>query len=529
MRDGRLRHVSDAADLQWEHDVLDLTALPEPRTEVKGAAGKNDKAKPAAARAAEAPVPSRTQVRQTILQPAAPLSQDVVEVEDLWQETLAEEAHDIALLCRAAVPDWEQDIEWGSDDGVSLVEAVPGHAGSRARQDAAAAQAAAPIEWEDDSDGSERTEAPQSGKGARPPQVQRPNGPTPAVQRPNGPTPAERYGWDNARRRVYGTAHAADWRPAHGAPKAEVEGEGSGAEQHSDSTDATVDAPVADGAPARAPAAASRSLTFLADETASSHKAKQRLLDEGLWTPGVSGSAAMPCYLKLPHSKPPEEGAEDAGGGERPSMSSAPEVQDVLRAAQKVDDSGLAPSFDSPEGKLAEGGLTAGARVSRLARCGLVVLNANDKSMVFEELPNVPEADKCAVEAASAKMVPPPPLPKDAEASRLAAAHEDKVAKEFAVFNVSNDAKYRKTRVGRLADIAVRTGLLHAPIATNLSQLPLPNALTWEELLQPHHPHYAWWIHRRKCAPLVLRPKLRQQTGSAECIAVAVADSESGS
>lgn len=62
-------------------------------------------------------------------------------------------------------------------------------------------------------------------------------------------------------------------------------------------------------------------------------------------------------------------------------------------------------------------------------------------------------------------------------------------------------AGYVKHRVGRLASVSVKSGFLHAPIATNLSQLPLPNALAHETLLRPHHPMHAWTLAPSECAP----------------------------
>lgn len=492
-RDGRLQQISDSVELQWEHDVLDIAALPEQPADVKTAGGRKDQSKTPSASAAQALTPSQLQVRQTVLQ-AAPLSKDVVEVEELWQEALAEEAEDVALFCRVAVPDWEKAIKWGSDDGRSQFGAAhQGDAALPAEQDPEG-KSATPFEWDSDSDTSEGTQALKLGK-----EVLAASG----GQRSTGRTPAERYGWDNACEQRGEGGQKRHQRAAQ-SNKPVNDREGWAGDQHSESTDMTVDAPVTDGAGVHTSVEATKSSPFPGAESVSSKNPKQMLLDQGLWAPGVSHGAAMPYYFKLPAGQADEVGAGDTGSAEQFSMVSTPEVQDFLRAAQKVDDSGLAPSFDWPEYKLATGGFSAAARVGQLARSGLMVLNANDKSMVFEALPNVPEAEKLNVEAVSAQVVTPPPLLKDAEATRVSAAHEDKVAKEFAVFNVSNDAKYRKTRVGRLGDIAVRTGLLHAPIATNLSQLPLPNTLTREELLRPHHPRYAWWIQRRKYVLITL-------------------------
>lgn len=473
-------------ELQWEHDVLDTAALPEQPAKVQTADDRKDLSKTPSASAAQALPLSRLQVRQTVLQ-AAPLSNDVVEVEELWQEALAEEAEDVALFCRVAVPDWEDAIEWGSDDLQSQLGSMQqDDAVSPAEQDLEHKNTI-PFEWDSDSDKSEGTQAQQPGK-----QVLVVSG----GQRSTGRTAAERYGWDNAHEQRAEVVQKPGQKAVQ-PMKPAFDGEGWAGDQLSESTDMTVDAPASVGAGAHTPGKGTKSSPFPGAESVSSKNPKQMLLDQGIWAPGVCHGAAMPHYFKLPAGQVDEVGAGDAGSLEQFSNVSTPEVQDVLRAAQQVDDSGLAPSFDWPEGKLANGGFSAAARIGQFARSGLMVLNANDKSMIFEVLPNVPEAEKMNFEAASAHVVAPPPLRKDAEATRVSVSHEDKVAKEFSVFNVSNDTKYRKTRVGRLGDIAVRTGLLHAPIATNLSQLPLPNTLTREELLRPHHPRYAWWIQRR--------------------------------
>ena len=487
-RDGRLRHLDSDVDLQWEHDVLDLSAVNEDPSSAFPHTGAITKSKAASTPSVDPSAPPRAQLRHTVVHPAAPLSKDVVEVEDLWQETLVEDDQGIALCCLAAVPDWENDIEWGTEY-TSANQVQHSKPTTPADLNLDAIGDAEPIEWDSDSNMSERTGQHPTAKSVQLGARRQPR--TSALF-------AERYGWDNARPapRLSQSSLLAQRKT--------MQEDNTGVDQgrESDSTEATVDAVEADRVRGRCVPTAPEWFLDLQGSRTQEDKDREKLLDAGLWAPGVSIGAAMPSYLGLVPQKASADEAEDSAGKQHPVVASTPQIEILLHHAQKVDNSGLVPSFGGPESKLEAGRTNTAARVIHLARYGLVVLNANDASMTFEVLPNVPQAAKAIVESAAAEVIVPPPLPKkDADSARLAAAHEDKVAREFAAFNVSNDAKYRKTRVGRLADIAVRTGLLHAPIATNLSQLPLPNTLTQEELLRPHHPRNAWWIVRKSCAP----------------------------
>jgi hypothetical protein len=145
----------------------------------------------------------------------------------------------------------------------------------------------------------------------------------------------------------------------------------------------------------------------------------------------------------------------------------------------------------------------------RVSTAEKTLLNLNDASLVFETLPTAKSFGFPLVANAAAQIIPPAKAPLTNSAHSLIMPG-DAIAEELALFNVSNDVMYRKQRRGRVAGLAARTGMLHAPIAANLSQLPLPCNITREILLRPHHPKHTWSIEETRCgapfAPLVLSP-----------------------
>jgi hypothetical protein len=115
------------------------------------------------------------------------------------------------------------------------------------------------------------------------------------------------------------------------------------------------------------------------------------------------------------------------------------------------------------------------------------VLNLNDPCLLIEALPNLEPVAKAALRCSRALLLSPlPPTTKLVKVDPIVPG--DPVAQEFAHFNVSQEALYRRQRRGRVAGMSSGGSTLHCPIATNLSQLPLPCSLTREILLQPHHP-----------------------------------------
>lgn len=136
------------------------------------------------------------------------------------------------------------------------------------------------------------------------------------------------------------------------------------------------------------------------------------------------------------------------------------------------------------------------------------VLNLNDTSLLIEALPG-PQGThaKAALQYSRALLLSPPPTTRKLVTIDPIIPN-DTVAHEFAHFNVSQEVLYRRQRRGRVAGMASGASSLHSPIATNLSQLPLPSSLTRDVLLQPHHPIHAFVPFDVPCAahmfPLLL-------------------------
>ena len=134
------------------------------------------------------------------------------------------------------------------------------------------------------------------------------------------------------------------------------------------------------------------------------------------------------------------------------------------------------------------------------ARTAVLQLNSADPNLIVQ-------ARRTATAAALAPLaktrciVAPPTAQVPAQGAVAPLIPWDATAQEFARFNVSNDAQYRKQRRGRVAGMAVGAAMMHSPIATNLSQLPLPCAYTREMLEHPHRPIARFQLLPAPCAP----------------------------
>jgi hypothetical protein len=126
-------------------------------------------------------------------------------------------------------------------------------------------------------------------------------------------------------------------------------------------------------------------------------------------------------------------------------------------------------------------------------------LNLDDPTLLIQMLPNTGSMASAFLHGCRCLLAPAPSCAA-LTSSANAMIPEDKIALEFVRFNISNNAQYRKQRRGRVAGMASGASMLHSPIATNLSQLPLPCNITASMLLRPHHPIHTFVPSPIPCA-----------------------------
>lgn len=180
---------------------------------------------------------------------------------------------------------------------------------------------------------------------------------------------------------------------------------------------------------------------------------------------------------------------------EKPQRVLPPAVASFLDGIKHPDAAVLQPSSGAVVAPLAPSAAASDAKQRHTPH-----LNPNDPSLLLETLPSAAPGASASLAQARATLLPPPPPPAAQAAAAEAIVPGDAVAAEFARFNVSQDALYRRQRRGRVAGMASGASSLHSPIATNLSQLPLPSQLTRDMLLRPHHPLHAFVPTPVQCA-----------------------------
>ena len=187
--------------------------------------------------------------------------------------------------------------------------------------------------------------------------------------------------------------------------------------------------------------------------------------------------------------------AEEAGQAAEqaaPARALAPDVQSFLDGVRKPGPAGVHPlpaESLRPFPDRTEPWRTSQQRPDRgtAADADAVQLNPNDPTLTLQLQPSAPDAATAALQRANCLTAPVAEQVTPGDATQ-AIVDGDPIAKEFAKFNVSNDAQYRKQRRGRAAGLGSGAAMMHSPLAAKLELLPLPSKITKEMCLRPHHP-----------------------------------------
>lgn len=171
-------------------------------------------------------------------------------------------------------------------------------------------------------------------------------------------------------------------------------------------------------------------------------------------------------------------------------------MQSFLATIESPDAAMLAPPADSAFQPFTKAEVSAAAKSNARA---IPQLNPNDPALILELRHGASAGAASALQHARCPVAPPPTRAGPAAAA-TAIVPGDRIAEEFARFNVSSDAHYKRQRRGRVAGIASGAAMLHSPIAANLSQLPLPAQLTRSALLRPHRPLHKFMPESQSCA-----------------------------